>query len=195
MDQELKKRLIEAVEKVYDKRAKVQVKFAAAGKEDPEKCAKNAQLMRGNCTFFAQKTRSFLYAAIQRKLADRRLWRRIEKALAQDAIERMFTEMVRQHQRSTEDEAQLCLPGFDYLPKRIRSGRESLVFAKATVAQFLKYKERYEQRSEKDHRVVEELQRLAQTVKRLAGDETSITIGEALSREKGSETALRLVVG
>lgn len=183
MDAKLKTKLDEAIEKAYERRDKLQIRYSLRTK----KCAKNVP-------FSVQKLYHLLHVEARRNLVRTRLWRKIETALAQDSVERLIAEFIRRRQRSTEDEAQLRLPGFEHLPRRIRAGRQSLVFAKATVAQFLAYKARYEQRAEKDQRVMDELRRLAESVGRFADENPGLTVAEALERAHGNGGAIRLVV-
>jgi hypothetical protein len=183
MDAKLKAKLTEAIEKAYERRDKLQMRYSLRTK-------KGAQ----NVPFSVQKLYHLLHVEARRNMVRARLWRKIETALAQDSVERLIGEFIRKHQRSAEDEAQLRLPGFEYLPARIRAGRQSLIFARATVAQFLAYKARYEQRAEKDQRVMDELRRLAESVGRFADGHPGLTIAEALERAQGTGGAIRLVV-
>ena len=186
MDAKLKEKLAEAIEKAYERRAAIQKRYSSRTK-----------IGTTNAPFPVQKLHHLIYAEARRLLVRERSWRKIEKALAQESIERMSGDFLRRQNRSAEDPAQLRLPGFENLPLRVRikvgDGRQSVVLARMTVAQFLGYKDNYLQRNARNLGVVDELKRLAETVEKFKA-EPDITVAEAFDRANVAAGRPRLAV-
>ena len=175
MDAKLKAKLVEAIEKAYERRDKLQIRYSFRTKTG----AKTAP-------FPVQKLHALVYADAHRNLVRDRLWRELERALAREGMERMVADLIRRRQRGAEDPAQLRLPGFEFLPQHVRIRRQRFAFGRITVAQFLGYKKWYESHWEKDRRVMDELQRLADSVARFAEESPDLTVAAALARAGGA---------
>jgi hypothetical protein len=124
------------------------------------------------------------YAFLRKRMINLRKWEPLEAALARERIDQILGDAISKSQRAEAlDPRQLPLfPGFEHLPRRIRAGRSSLLFERATVAQFLSFKERYEKRSERDQQIVQEMRRLATALERFAVENPELSVAAALQR-------------
>jgi hypothetical protein len=194
MDAKLKALLVEAIEKACEETERPRRIGGKQVAQGGVHFAQGATFVCRNRKFFLpkrQKAQAFVFAKVITNLVNARTWGKIERAVAEEAVERMIADFFRRHQRATEDPAQLQLPGFEFLPKRVCLRHQSLAFARITITQFLDYKKWYESHWEKDQRVLEDLRRLAEKVQPFAQKEPDLTVAEALGRAKG--TAIRLV--
>lgn len=128
-----------------------------------------------------EKRKSF-YRTLRRKMTNVRQWRRLESALAAELIDNLLTRELKRHERGAPDPAQFTLPGFEHLPRRIRTGRTSTSFEKLSVGQLLVFADRYETRERRNHLAAEELTRLAALIR---DQPPEITVPEALARVNG----------
>jgi hypothetical protein len=147
-----------------------------------------------NAPFGVLKASFFVYNSVHRKMRKRHAWRQVQALFARAGIERMRLCIVRGREFSSEDPAQLSLPGFEFLPKRVRLNRQSLAFGKITLTQFLGYKQWYESHLETDQRVVADLRSLAEKVQPFAEKEPDLILAEALRRTIQTEAPARLAV-
>ena len=98
-------------------------------------------------------------------------------AILRDGLSAAIISRARSKNSAAADEAQLALPGFEHLPKRISAHGEKIAFTNATVTQFLAYKDRYERRAEKDQETVNELRKLALLVAPYAQSGITVVAG------------------
>ena len=125
-----------------------------------------------------EKERAWIAGFIRRHLRRDNLVRKIEKALAADAIAAILEKRIGAIERASVDESQLALPGYEHLPKHI--GRPPI--ANATVSKFLDYQERYSKKADRDQRVAAELKKVAERVLRFQITEPDLPLSEALRR-------------
>ena len=125
--------------------------------------------------------------SVRRQLKNANAWRQIHRAMLRDALTAAVKTRVRAKRRAASHPAQLPLPGFEHLPTRIATDGKQTAFADVTVRQFLAYKDRYEQRSAKNQRTVEDLRKLAARLQPFATSD--LTVAEALARSSSGAVA------
>ncbi len=137
--------------------------------------------------------------ALTRKLchwASRRLWRegvwgKVKKDMVADSLAHVVSARRKARDRQGADEAQLSLPGFENLPKRIQDGKSWINLPNMKVPQFLAYEAKYQARAHRDQKRAEELRRLALKVERFT--ESDLTM--AAANEQASRPATVVVMG
>jgi hypothetical protein len=132
-------------------------------------------------------------SSVRRRLRKAKVWKKIQAALFEESFARAVRAVEGAQNRARSDAAQLSLPGFEHLPKRIPCGKgTSLDPQLAAVPQLLSFKAKYERRAEKDQRVVEELRQLAEIIAPYAG-EVEMTVAKAYELAVGNVPSQLLV--
>jgi hypothetical protein len=126
---------------------------------------------------------------VRKKLTNRRLWlHQIEPLLANARLEEIIEREMKRRERKIVDSAQLALPGFEDLPRRIRVGNASVPMAQVTVGQLLQAAARYETSAAQSNSKARELIRLADVLREQPPD---LNVREALARAEAGDAKTR----
>jgi hypothetical protein len=104
-------------------------------------------------------------------------WGEIQAALVNEAIGTLIDKELAAIRRAEIDAAQLTLPGFEHLPKRI--GNKPV--KDATVRQFFQYLDRYTKRANQYDEELKELREVAAKLDRFRIVRENLTLAEALA--------------
>ncbi|TAL08390.1 MAG: hypothetical protein EPO02_12975 [Nitrospirae bacterium] len=105
-------------------------------------------------------------------------WKKIHRELIAEVIlHTLHQELAAQNKRKIEP-AQMTLPGFSHVPKRIGG----FGIAEVTLSTFFSYRDKYSKRANREKARVEELDKIADRVVAIYAKEPEVKLSEALDR-------------
>jgi hypothetical protein len=119
--------------------------------------------------------------AFRRRMLNAKIWEPVSQILIDERLDQLILAEFKRQDRIAADMAQIPLPGFEGLPKRMHVER-------LTVGALLMREARYEKRAVKNKVVGEELHRLADAVR---DQPPELSVPEALARVSGVKKAAR----
>jgi hypothetical protein len=134
--------------------------------------ASRLSIVRTNCAPIAR--------LVRKKLTFRRLWgRQIQPMLAEASLLKIVQAEMKRQSRIAADAAQLALPGFENLPKRLHAERR-------TVREYLALIDRRQKRAQRNQPGDQEALRLADLIRDQPPD---LTVPEAVARAAAAKGA------
>jgi hypothetical protein len=127
----------------------------------------------------ASDKRARAYQSFRRKLLHRRHWRDFVELLAEDRFNDLWEREIRRSLKYSVDPSQIPLPGFENMPRNIRSGRSLVPLQQITVGKFLRSAELYEKRMKKNTARRQEFARLAGLIRNQPHE---LSVPEAVAR-------------
>lgn len=128
------------------------------------------------------------YAAFRRKMIHDGQWQAVYEIFAKERFAQLFNSEFKRQERAACDPAQLTLPGFADLPRRIRVGPQTVPIAQITVGDLLKTAARYETSATRSSSMARELIRLADMLREQPPE---LNVREALARAEAGEAKTR----